>query len=155
MTTALLIECTLKASLLFALAWAGTLALRRSSASARHALWTAALAAALAMPLLVTLTPPLEPLPGYSFAVTAATGAQAPAAAASISLVTVWLFPVLAIRVPWLQVLNLLLAPVVAGLLVERVRAWRESRRQFSTPIFAYAALFGLMFALTRWLLGR
>jgi cytochrome bd-type quinol oxidase subunit 2 len=70
-------------------------------------------------------------------------------------LVTVWLFPVLAIRVPWLQVLNLLLAPVVAGLLVERVRAWRESRREFSTPIFAYAALFGLMFALTRWLLGR
>ena len=91
MTTALLIECTLKASLLFALAWAGTLALRRSSASARHALWTAALAAALAMPLLVTLTPALKPLPGYSFAVTAAAGAQAPAAAASVSLVMVWL----------------------------------------------------------------
>lgn len=91
MTTTLLIECTLKASLLFALAWAGTLALRRSSAAARHALWTAALVAALAMPLLVTLTPPLEPLPGYSFAVIAAAGAQPPAAAASISLVTTWL----------------------------------------------------------------
>lgn len=91
MNTALLIECTLKASLLFALAWAGTLALRRSSASARHALWTAALVAALAMPLLVTLTPALQPLPGYSFAVTAAAGAQAPATATTISLVAVWL----------------------------------------------------------------
>ncbi len=70
-------------------------------------------------------------------------------------LATVLFFPVLAIRVPWLQVLNLLLAPVVAGLLVERVRAWREARHTFNFPVFAYAALFGLMFAITRWLLGR
>ena len=34
--------------------------------------------------------------------------------------VTVWLFPMLAIRLPWLQILNLLLAPVAAGVLVER-----------------------------------
>jgi hypothetical protein len=38
---------------------------------------------------------------------------------------------------------------------VERVRALRESRRTFSLPVFAYAALFGLAFALTRWLLGH
>ena len=69
--------------------------------------------------------------------------------------VTVWLFPMLAIRQPWLQMLNLLLAPLAAGLLVERARAWRESCRVFSLPVFAYAALFGLAFALTRWLFGH
>ena len=70
-------------------------------------------------------------------------------------LIATLLFPVLAIRLPWLQVLNLLAAPLAAGLVVERVRAWRESRATFSTPVFAYAALFGLAFALTRWLIGH
>src|SRR4051812_32638299 len=68
---------------------------------------------------------------------------------------TLLVVPHLAIRVEWLQALNLLLAPVAAGLLVERVRAWRESRRKFSSAVFAYAALFGFAFALTRWLFGR
>jgi hypothetical protein len=68
---------------------------------------------------------------------------------------TLLVVPQLAIRLPWLQVLNLVLAPVAAGLFVERLRAWRESRRPFSPPVFAYAALFGLAFALTRWLFGR
>ena len=69
--------------------------------------------------------------------------------------VTVMLFPMLTLRLPWLQILNLAVAPVVAGLLVERVRAWRESRRAFSLPVFAYAALFGLAFACTRWAFGH
>ncbi len=68
---------------------------------------------------------------------------------------TLLLFPQLALRQPWLQVLNLLLAPLAAGLLVERLRAWRESRRGFSTPVFAYAALFGLAFAATRYTFGH
>ncbi|MBG9388829.1 hypothetical protein [Caenimonas aquaedulcis] len=68
---------------------------------------------------------------------------------------TLLVVPHLAIRVEWLQVMNLLLAPVAAGLLVERVRAWRESRKEFSPAVFAYAAVFGLAFALTRWLFGR
>ena len=69
--------------------------------------------------------------------------------------ITVWLFPVLAIRLHWLQLLNLLVAPVAAGFLVERVRAWQDSRREFSAPVFAYAALFGFTFALTRWTFGH
>ncbi len=44
-------------------------------------------------------------------------------------------------------------ASAAAGLLVERVRAWREGRRAFSGSVFAYAALFGLAFALTRYTL--
>ena len=69
--------------------------------------------------------------------------------------VTLLIFPVLAIRVPMLQLLNVLVAPLVAGLLVERVRAWRESRKEFSMPVFGYAALFGAAFALTRWTFGH
>ena len=68
---------------------------------------------------------------------------------------TLLIFPALAIRVPSLQILNLMAAPLVAGLQVERVRAWRESRREFSLPVFAYAAIFGLAFALTRWTFGH
>jgi len=69
-------------------------------------------------------------------------------------ILTVLVVPHLAIRLHWLQILNLLLAPVVAGLLVERLRAWRESRREFSVEVAGYAALFGFAFALTRWLFG-
>ena len=58
-------------------------------------------------------------------------------------------------RQPWLQGLNLLLAPLAAGLLVERIRAWREKRSRFSAASFGYAALFGFVFALTRYLFGR
>ncbi|WP_457282404.1 hypothetical protein [Polaromonas sp. P5_D5] len=70
-------------------------------------------------------------------------------------LLTVLVVPHLAIRLHWLQILNLLLAPLLAGLLVERARAWRESRREFSVEVAGYAALFGFAFALTRWLFGQ
>ncbi len=70
-------------------------------------------------------------------------------------VITIVFFPVLVLRQPWMQLLNLAFAPVVAGLLVERVRAWRESRREFSGTVFLYAALFGLAFAGTRFLLAR
>ena len=68
---------------------------------------------------------------------------------------TLLIFPHLALRQPWLQGLNLLLAPVVAGLLVERLRAWRERRSGFRGAVFGYAALFGIAFAGTRWIFGR
>lgn len=68
---------------------------------------------------------------------------------------TLLIFPALAIHTPALQLLNLLVAPLVAGLLVERVRAWRESRPSFSFPVFGYAALFGFAFAMTRWMFGH
>jgi hypothetical protein len=67
--------------------------------------------------------------------------------------ITLALFPHLMIRGHWLQVLNLIAAPVAAGLFVERVRAVRDGRglqSGFVFPVFAYAALFGLAFAFTR-----
>ena len=68
---------------------------------------------------------------------------------------TLLFFPELALRQPWLQTLNLLLAPLAAGFLVERIRAWRETRSRFSVASFGYAALFGFVFALTRYLFGQ
>ena len=70
-------------------------------------------------------------------------------------IVTVLVFPVLLLPQPWMRLLNLFAAPVLAGLLVERVRAWRESRREFSGSVFFYAALFGLAFAGTRFALAN
>ena len=71
-----------------------------------------------------------------------------------IGAITLFIFPHLALRSPGLQLLNLIAAPLLAGLLMERYRAWRESRRAFSFPVFGYAALFGVAFALTRYLFG-
>lgn len=68
---------------------------------------------------------------------------------------TLYFFPELAIRWPALQLLNLLLAPTLAGVLVERLRAWREKRSEFSWHVFGYAALFGVAFAGTRWIFGH
>jgi hypothetical protein len=69
--------------------------------------------------------------------------------------ITVAVFPVLVLHKPWMQWANLAASPLLAGLLVERTRAWRESRREFSGAVFAYAALFGLAFAGTRFVLAR
>jgi hypothetical protein len=71
--------------------------------------------------------------------------------------ITLALFPHLLIRSHTLQMLNVLLAPIAAGLLVERVRAVREGRGmagEFRLPVFGYAALFGLTFAITRWIVA-
>lgn len=70
-------------------------------------------------------------------------------------LLTLLLFPDLALRQPWMQVANLLAAPLAAGLLIERYRAWRESRKTFELEVFGHAAVFGLVFALTRFVFAR
>jgi hypothetical protein len=70
-------------------------------------------------------------------------------------IITVVFFPVLLLKQPWLQLANLAFSPLLAGVLVERARAWRESRREFSFGVFAYAALFGLAFAGTRFVLAN
>lgn len=58
----LLVNLTVKSTLLLALAWLGALLLRRRSAAARHIVWTAAFAALLALPLL-SLSLPAWPHP--------------------------------------------------------------------------------------------
>src|SRR4051812_21675190 len=57
MTWTLLVNLTLKSSLVLAIAWIAAFALRRRSAAARHIVWTAASAALLALPLLALTLP--------------------------------------------------------------------------------------------------
>lgn len=75
MTTGLIIESAIKASLIFGAAWITTFAMRRASAASRHMLWMAAIVAAMAMPVLVQLAPGWGALPEVTFAVNASSAA--------------------------------------------------------------------------------
>lgn len=76
------------------------------------------------------------------------------AAAGAISL---WAFPNLFIVSHRLQIANLVLAPVVAGLSMVALGAWRRRRAQ--EPIlldrFAYGFIFALAMALVRFRFGQ
>lgn len=75
-------------------------------------------------------------------------------AAGALSL---WLLPALFITSPWLRIANLILTPVVAGLLMERLGAWRERKDQETIRLdtFAYGFLFALSMALVRFAWGH
>ncbi len=90
MTTALLIECTLKAAALLAAACLAAWALRKSSAAARHMVWMAALLAVIALPALTTLAPAWQALPQTRIIVDAASASRA-AQPASVSLAALWM----------------------------------------------------------------
>lgn len=92
MTTALLMECTLKAAVLLALTCIGSLALRKASAAARHMVWVAALVAVTALPAVITLAPAWQALPKASIIVdAAAVGAALPATGSAFSLLNLWI----------------------------------------------------------------
>src|SRR5258705_1243071 len=58
--SALLLQITLKATVVFTLTWVTTLAMRRHSAAARHLVWTLGISAALLLPVLGAATPALN-----------------------------------------------------------------------------------------------
>jgi beta-lactamase regulating signal transducer with metallopeptidase domain/HEAT repeat protein len=62
-TLALLIETAVKGTALLAIAWLVALAMRRSSAAARHLVWSAALGALLVLPVLAASLPAWRVLP--------------------------------------------------------------------------------------------
>ena len=91
MTTALLLECTLKTAAVLGLAWAVSLVLRKSSAASRHMIWMAALLTAVAMPALITLAPAWNALPLATFrAAATADSATLAAAVTPFTLVNLW-----------------------------------------------------------------
>jgi bla regulator protein blaR1 len=91
MTTALLIECTLKAAALLAVAWISTLALRKASAAARHMTWVTALLAVIALPAVIALVPAWEALPETRIIVDAAGVGAAVPPGSVFSLVNLWM----------------------------------------------------------------
>lgn len=70
---------------------------------------------------------------------------------------TLWLLPTLFISAQWLRIANLLVTPVVAGLLMEALGSWREKRAQETIRLdtFAYGFLFALSMALVRFAWGH
>lgn len=75
-------------------------------------------------------------------------------AAGGLSL---WLVPALFISSQWLRIANLILTPVVAGLLMDRLGAWREKKDQETIRLdtFSYGFLFALSMALVRFTWGH
>ena len=59
--------------------------------------------------------------------------------------ISLWAFPMLFISARWLQVVNLLVSPLLAGVMMERLGAWRETRGQETIALDSF--LYGFIFA--------
>lgn len=85
-----LIDLAVRAVVLLALAWVGTTLLRRRSASVRASIWTGALAAVLALPMVAVLVPawrvPIWPAPSAPAVEVSAAVIPAPAMAPAVLL---------------------------------------------------------------------
>lgn len=71
--------------------------------------------------------------------------------------ISLWLFPALFISDQWLRIVNLVLTPVMAGLMMERLGAWRERRDQKTIRLdtLSYGFMFALAMALVRFTWGH
>jgi hypothetical protein len=70
---------------------------------------------------------------------------------------SVWLVPELFIKAPWLRVANLILTPLVAGLMMEAIGSWRDRREKelLGLDSFAYGFCFALAMAVVRFAIGK
>jgi hypothetical protein len=70
---------------------------------------------------------------------------------------SLWLFPTHLIESSWLRAANLLVTPLLAGLLMEAIGNWRERRAKevIKLETFAYGFCFALAMTLVRYVLGR
>ncbi|MSQ77021.1 MAG: hypothetical protein EXR97_01010 [Nitrospiraceae bacterium] len=71
--------------------------------------------------------------------------------------VSLWLFPAHFVKDQWLRVLNLIAAPVIAGLVMAKIGAWRRQREQepIRLDTFAYGFLFAFAMALVRFVWAK
>jgi len=71
--------------------------------------------------------------------------------------ISLWCLPSLFISVQWLRVVNLLVTPVVSGLMMERLGAWREKKGQATLRLdtFAYGFIFALSMGIVRFTWGN
>jgi hypothetical protein len=71
--------------------------------------------------------------------------------------ISLWVLPSLFISAEWLRIVNLIATPLVAGLMMERLGAWREMKDQETIRLdtFAYGFVFALSMALVRFTWGH
>lgn len=71
--------------------------------------------------------------------------------------ISLWVLPSLFISAEWLRIVNLILTPLVAGLMMERLGTWREMKDQETIRLdtFAYGFVFALSMALVRFTWGH
>jgi hypothetical protein len=66
--------------------------------------------------------------------------------------ISLWLLPTLFISTHWLRIVNLVLTPVISGLVMARLGTWRRGRDEKTIRLdtFAYGFLFAFSMALVR-----
>jgi sterol desaturase/sphingolipid hydroxylase (fatty acid hydroxylase superfamily) len=71
--------------------------------------------------------------------------------------ISLWALPSLFISAQWLRIVNLIATPLLAGLMMERLGAWREMKDQKTIRLdtFAYGFVFALSMALVRFTWGH
>lgn len=76
---------------------------------------------------------------------------------AIIGAISLWALPSPIISTHWLRVVNLIVTPVVAGFLMERLGAWRERNHPTRERLnrFAYGYVFALSMAVVRFTWGH
>ena len=70
---------------------------------------------------------------------------------------SLWLAPDVFIKAPWLRVMNLLLAPIAAGLIMGSIGSWRDKNDKDVVRIesFSYGFCFAFAMALVRFIWGH
>lgn len=70
---------------------------------------------------------------------------------------SLWLFPTHLIDSGWLRIANLLITPLLAGLLMEAIGNWRERREKevIKLETFAYGFCFAFAMTLVRYVFGK
>lgn len=70
---------------------------------------------------------------------------------------SLWLLPSLFIETGWLRIANLLVTPILAGLLMEAIGSWRRKNEKevIRLESFAYGFCFAFSMALVRYTFGQ
>jgi hypothetical protein len=72
-------------------------------------------------------------------------------------VLSLWLFPSLFIKVEWLRIANLILTPIVSGIVMARIGSWRRKheRETIRLDSFFYGFCFALSMAFVRFTWGQ
>ena len=76
---------------------------------------------------------------------------------ALVGAISLWMLPSLFISAGWLRIASLIATPLLAGLMMERLGAWREMKGQATIRLdaFSYGFVFALSMAIVRFTWGH